>query len=492
MGSLGTLPSVAMSPLGANATGNGSDGPVAARGPLSVPARSSLAGARASLYLDFDGFFEGQWGTYGDITTPAYDQDGDATTFSAAEAAAIDLIWQQVSEDYAPFAINVTTVLPSSFADGVAERVAIGGDGAWYSAGSGGASYVDSFTNSIPNTAYVFARNLGNGDARYTADAVSHESGHAFGLQHQSLYSGTTATAEYSRGSGDGRAPIMGDSYSATRGLWWDGPASASSESDQDDMTVLARPANGFGYRADDHGGTASTASPLAVSGAEATASGVIATTSDADDFSFATGTGTIVLRVGVAAGINNLDAILELRDASGLLIAWADPSTSFDATLTVTVPAGSYRLVVRSHGSYGDVGQYTVGATLVSPESPAAETTSLAASADSTPQVPPASVDDATGDRVGPGPEIGVPATLIGSTGASVASSQDASDASRSPFSSPTRRRRGDQRRGLVRLPRPGRHDGPRGPIRFDRDLRSPDRLSLSASGNPADPRRI
>src|SRR5262245_31223369 len=36
-----------------------------------VPALNSLPGAAASLYLDFDGHFEAQWGGYSNITTPA-------------------------------------------------------------------------------------------------------------------------------------------------------------------------------------------------------------------------------------------------------------------------------------------------------------------------------------------------------------------------------------------------------------------------------------
>src|SRR5262249_51258226 len=97
----------------------------------SVPALNSLPGAAASLYLDFDGHFEAQWGGYSNITTPAFDQDGDPTTFTDGELATMTQIWQYVAEDFAPLRINVTTVEPPSFADGVALRAAIGGDGAW-------------------------------------------------------------------------------------------------------------------------------------------------------------------------------------------------------------------------------------------------------------------------------------------------------------------------------------------------------------------------
>src|SRR5690348_10238737 len=101
----------------------------AALAPLSgIPALNSLAGAAASIYLDFNGHFESVWGAYRNITTPVFDQDGDATTFSSTELTTIRNIWAQVSEDYAPFKINVTTVEPASFANGAALRVSIGGN----------------------------------------------------------------------------------------------------------------------------------------------------------------------------------------------------------------------------------------------------------------------------------------------------------------------------------------------------------------------------
>lgn len=334
----------------------------------SVPALNSLPGAHASLYLDFNGDFESTWGTYSNVTAPAYDQDGDPTTFSDGELASIQAIWQQVSEDYSPFNINVTTVEPSSFANGVAERIAIGGDGAWTGGRYGGVSYTNSFTSNVVNVSYVFSQNLSSGFAKYTAEAVSHEAGHAFGLQHQSLYDANgNFVATYYTGPGDGTAPIMGNSYNATRGLWWYG-TTTSSISYQDDMLLISRSTNGFGYRPDDHGNAVVNATALAVNGNQLSGSGIIEQTSDVDYFSFRTDAGQINLWTQVPGGINDLDARLELRDSTGTLIASADPSDSFGASITTTVAAGTYYLVVGSHGHYGDVGQYTVGGTILAP----------------------------------------------------------------------------------------------------------------------------
>ncbi|MHC4404509.1 MAG: golvesin C-terminal-like domain-containing protein, partial [Planctomycetota bacterium] len=349
------------------ATSQGSGQELSGLLPLSaIPLLDSLPGADASLYLDFDGHFDAQWGGYSNVTTPAFDQDGDPNTFSDGELATITRIWEYVAEDYAPFHLNVTTVEPGSFANGDALRVAIGGSGGWTGGTYGGVAYVNSFTNSITNTVYVFENNLANGNARYTAEASSHEAGHGFGLRHQSLYDANgSKVQEYYVGPGDGRAPIMGESNYATRGIWWYG-TSTSASTYQDDMALLARSANGFGYRADDHGDTAGTATPLAALDGQLSGQGLISTTDDLDVFSFQTGSGQIIVSVDVPAYVNNLDARLELRDASGNLVAEAAPTGSFGASITTTVGQGSYQLVAASNGGYGDVGQYTVSGTIV------------------------------------------------------------------------------------------------------------------------------
>ena len=321
----------------------------------------------ASLYLDFTGDYESSYGTYKNISTPAFDQDGDPTTFSDGELAAIQKIWSYVAEDYAPFNLNVTTVPPVNMAHGATEKVVIGGTGSWTGGSYGGYTYVGDFTQTaVPNIAYVFSANLADGNARYTGDAASHESGHGFGLNHQSTYSGTTKTVEYSTGPGDGTAPLMGDSYAARRSLWWYGQSSISSTTMQDDMAVISGPANGFGYRPDTDAGTVT---PLAQSGAQVSASGLIITTSDVDYYGFSSGAGTVSFTVTVPADVSNLAPMVELLGANGsTILASAGPSaTDFSASITATLPAaGSYRLVVASSGGYGNVGHYAVNGTIV------------------------------------------------------------------------------------------------------------------------------
>ncbi len=334
----------------------------------SIPALNSLPGAAVSVYLDFDGYYEATWGSHANITTPVYDRDGDPTTFSDNELAAIEQIWAQVAEDFSPFNLNVTTVEPPSFANGVAVRVAIGGDGAWTGGNYGGIAYVNNFTNSIANTVFVFPDHLGNGNPKSVAEASSHETGHAFGLQHQSQFNAAgDKVAEYYKGPGDGRAPIMGNSYSATRGLWWYGTSSDGATIMQDDLAVISRGKNGFGYRPDDHGNTPATASAMSPVDGGLMATGIITTTDDIDYFSFETDTSQVTLTLTLPAQ-NNLDSRLELRDEFGGLIAESAPSNSFGAQIVADLQAGSYRVVVASQGGYGDIGQYTLTADVQAP----------------------------------------------------------------------------------------------------------------------------
>jgi titin len=348
-------------------------GPVVASGgeiaagtnPLtSVPALNSNLGAPVNIYLDFNGAASQAWGGYNVPATPAFSQDGDVTTFTDAELTAIQEIWARVSEAYAPFNVNVTTVDPGSYVDGQSLAVVIGGSSGWLGAAAGGVAYVGSFTNGLQNVVWVFSDNLAGGYAKYVADAAEHESGHAFGLQHQSAYSGATKTAEY-RGGTSLVAPIMGSSYSAARSKWAYGQSAIGYTSYQDDMSIISNNTNGFGYRVDDHGDTIGLADVLDSSSANVSGSGVITKVSDIDVFAFYTEAGPVSFTVAGPQFGGLLDATLKLVDLNGNVIATAD-TASLGETVTANLAAGSYRLIVSSKGTYGDVGQYTITGTIV------------------------------------------------------------------------------------------------------------------------------
>src|SRR5205809_5503144 len=164
---------------------------------LDVPQLSSRPGAAATIYLDFDGHFESSWKTFSNVTTPAYDRDGDPTSFSASELSSINEVWTRVAEDFAPFAVNVTTVAPATLDHGKTLTIVIGGSWSdWYGTQVNGISFLGSFTNADPNVAYVFAKNIGGGLPRWVADQASHEAGKCFGLLNQSTWNGNTLQSE--------------------------------------------------------------------------------------------------------------------------------------------------------------------------------------------------------------------------------------------------------------------------------------------------------
>jgi hypothetical protein len=329
-----------------------------------IPALHSNPSAGVKLYLDFDGHVES------DKTTPVYDIDDDSTTFNDTELGFISTAWAKAAEDYAPFNIDVTTVeppelapgIPESAANGIALRIAIGGDGAWTGAGGayGGIAYINSFTNSDDNTVYVFSKNLAHG--LYIGETASHEAGHSFGLLHQSTYDQNGVKTNESN-PGDGTwSPIMGMANVPFPTTWYNGTSGAGPASFQDDMEVLAGSVNGFGYRTDDHGKTSATATPLSSISETWSGGGIIETNADVDVFSFeATMPDTYRIGLDVAEIGANLHAIVELRNAAGTLLAAANPGASVGASFAAVLAADTYYVWVTKTSDYGRVGAYTL-----------------------------------------------------------------------------------------------------------------------------------
>jgi hypothetical protein len=338
--------------------------------PLSaVPQLNNRPSAAAKLYLNFTGAPAQAWGGFSPTATPAYDTDGDPTTFSGTELDQINEIYQRVSEKYSPFNINVTTVDPGTYPYNQVARVVVGGDGAWAGGVYGGYGFVYGFSGSTSNTAWVFAKNLGKGLPKYVAEAAAHEAGHTFGLYHQSTYNGTVKVDEY-RGGRDkehpnAADPIMGFSYYANRGVWWDGLSSQGSFQPQGDVGILSTQI--FGYRADDHGNDRAVATALALAEDQSTvsAAGVIEQISDADVFRFHSSGGLVDLYVDVAPFGPMLDLKASLTDAAGLPVFGAD-TAALGERVVALVGEGDYYRTVASHGNYGDIGQYSVFGTTV------------------------------------------------------------------------------------------------------------------------------
>jgi hypothetical protein len=312
-----------------------------------VPQLSSRPGASAQLYLDFVGDVTDSFSDKSPGTTPAFDTDGRPDSFSDAELAQIPRIFDRVAEKFSPFNLNVTTVAPLALQHGVNFEVVIGGDGSWDSdhMEAGGLAIVGSFLDlNNPNKAFVFPVNLSNND-KFIAEAIAHEAGHGFGLEHHSLYVAGKKKDEYNPGN-SAAAPIMGVSYNGQRGLWWRAPGE-SAHSIQDDMAILASKRNGFGHAPDDH---RTAAAMTTLSDTLLSAKGAIETTRDVDTFTFTTAAlGLVTIQVAPVTG-GMLNARLQLLDADGRKLATAD--NGLGETISMTLNPGTYRVLVSSHGS--------------------------------------------------------------------------------------------------------------------------------------------
>ena len=338
----------------------------------------SRPGVTKVIYLDFKGHTTtGTWwnSDYGvaSIVTPPYDTDGNTASFSDAELTNIQEIWQRVAEDYAPFDVDVTTQDPG--AAGIIKsgstdtaygiRVCIGGSSAWVGGGAGGITYLNSFGMSTDTPAFVFPKDLGNGFPKYVAEAISHEAGHSFGLDHQGQTNGT----EYYTGQGNW-APIMGVGYDRTIVQWSQGEYPLANNK-EDEVAMIA---SYIPYRTDAAGGDILHATML--TGSSFSVSGVIEKRTDADIYGFTTGAGTVTFTVTGGTPSPNLNAQLALYNGSGNLVATANPGTNLGATLTATVAQGTYYIAVDGIGSgsptstgfsdYGSLGQYSLTGTAV------------------------------------------------------------------------------------------------------------------------------
>jgi hypothetical protein len=339
----------------------------------------SLPGAPKVIHLDFTGHsttgtaWNTTYNSGAAIVTPAFNQDGDAASYSGAEHATMQQIWQRVAEDYAPFNVDVTTEDPGSSAlrrtnagdQHYGIRVCVGGSSYdWFGSGAGGLAYLDSFDASQDVPVFIFPAQLGNGNAKYSAEAVSHEVGHSLGLGHD----GQTGGVEYYAGHGSW-APIMGVSYYADITQWSKGEYSSPNNT-QDDLALIASHTD---YRADDHGNNNAAATVLI--GASATAAGIINDAADIDVFRFTTDAGPVTVHLTPAQHGPNLNLQLKLHDSTGSLLQTISPTPSQAATLSTSLPSGQYFISVDGVGegsattgytAYGSLGAYYLAATVV------------------------------------------------------------------------------------------------------------------------------
>jgi hypothetical protein len=190
-------------------------------------------------------------------------------------------------------------------------------------------------------------------------------------------------------------APIMGAGYSQPVTQWASGEYSGAT-TNQDEVATIR--ANGAPMRADDHGGTPETATTLTSLSDGASVSGVIASASDVDAFTFTlTAPATVDVTVAAHQVAPDLDVDLRLFDAAGSLVAADNPAVAtitsnvvsgMDAALSdLSLNAGRYTLTVDGAGfgtastgytDYGSMGSYTLTAGAAWSDAPVIDTTSV------------------------------------------------------------------------------------------------------------------
>lgn len=312
----------------------------------------------AVILLDFDGATVSNtpWNTTGDIVcAPANLSIDDETA-----------ILDQVTEDYRPFKVNVTTDEAVYQQANVYKRmrVIVTESWEWYGQ-AGGTSYVGSFTWGNETPCFIFSTLL-NYNQKYIAEAAAHEAGHTLGLRHQAAFDNNcilTDNYNYGTGAGvTGWAPIMGCAYYQNITTWHNGPTSAGCTSMQDDVATIT---GVLAFKADDYSDKLNTAATL-----DANKEGVINTTSDVDAFVISS---TVAKTISIQpfALANNtgsdLDLLVKVYDKVGTLLYTISDPQALGATLTLN--AGKYYITVEATANtyapkYGMMGKYFINIT--------------------------------------------------------------------------------------------------------------------------------
>lgn len=337
-----------------------------------VPILNSYPAANAVIFLDFDGHtVEGtSWNFFGPIPCGA----------SGLDAPKITEVFNRVAEDFRPFNINVTTDSTLFLAAPVKQRmrVILTVSSSWYGV-AGGVAFVGSFTWGDDTPCFIFTA-LHSYRIKDIAEATSHEAGHTLGLYHQSRYDAScNKVSDYHSGQGSGEigwAPIMGTSYTKNFTLWNYGPNTYGCTNMQSDLDIITHPANGFGYRPDDHGSTFATATQPVFSSQMFEVKGVIQQNTDQDMFRFIMpGSGRFELdaipyNVGTGNAGSDLDMQVTLYGSDELPLSVYNPGTLLNSVVDTILGAGTYYLKVEGKGNlyapaYASLGSYSMAARI-------------------------------------------------------------------------------------------------------------------------------
>jgi hypothetical protein len=378
----GTVHATPSLPLVAHMTANAASNPFAL---------ASLPGAEHTIYLNFTGetLTNSIWNADAradTITLDPYSTDKNTLSFTKNERADIRHIWESVSEDFAPFNVNVTTIAPSdqtilgrdSEDDTVFGAEAIitqMNNPVANTCRCGGYSFVGTF-GQVGDPTPAFAFSDGNAwDPYKIADTVSHELGHTFGLAHDGYY-----TDEY-YAKNTTWAPLMGGGIEPILTQWSDGNYEGHTQT-TDEIAVIGAQ---LGFLTDDYTPQTVEATNIKVGAA---VTGLINNRDDTDTFTFTLAKATqiaVSVKPLIAYG-SNLEPSLVLTDSTSKVIAKKQAPVGgasgiytprgLSQTHTGMLPAGTYYVTIdgvgnpKAHGGpvsdYGSLGYYRVTVTKV------------------------------------------------------------------------------------------------------------------------------
>ncbi len=343
----------------------------------------SNPGVKRTIFLDFDGTtvqntaWNDQLGVRNGGHT-GWDPGNNGRKFSARERRMVQSIWARVAEDYAPFAVDVTTEQPSedritrrNKTDKVfGTRVLITDSRQAHEAicnrNCGGVAFLNVFSVPGPahrrhQPAWVFPAGLGQ-DVKAVAEAATHEAGHTFGLVHD----GALLT-DYYQGHGTW-APIMGASYFRPITQWSNGGYRLAS-AHQDDVSVIAH--RGAPLRRDEAGSRLRSAARRLPAG-----TAYISRRNDVDVYALGRCTQPVKVRATGARISPNLDIRLRLF-RNGRVVDVGDPpsrwvsrdrASGLNAAVRHQAKPGNYFVAVdgvgrgdasSSYNDYGSLGGY-------------------------------------------------------------------------------------------------------------------------------------
>ncbi len=351
----------------------GATGPAVAE-PLALPlgvsasALSSKPTSSLVIYLDFDGHSTNDpyCGRLYRIRTVRSRWCAGVVLSDGAGGDVRDMAARQ-SRTTLPFDVNVTTTDPgvealrkSSSSDAAyGQRMVISPTNFVGSSGVLGVALLNVFASSSDRPAFVFSGRCLDQDHRRSRVARGRPHARAEPRWHGRGRATTTVTASGHRSWDEAsrRPPVS---------QWSRGEYLGANNLEDD----LAKIAGYTGYRPDDHGATACTATVVANS---STTGGIIGTTGDRDMFAVDVGAGTLAVTLRPPPGTetwSNLFAQVTIRSSTGEVVATgtAAAPTSWVSATSAVVPAGRYTLEVEPLGwldastgftTYGSLGAY-------------------------------------------------------------------------------------------------------------------------------------